>query len=447
MPELTLQNIEQISRDILKQEINFSHLREELIDHVCCDVENEMHNGLSFSDAYEKVRLKIGSGRFSQIQKDTLYAVDLKYRNMRNIMKISGIAGIILLSFAALFKIRHWPLAGMLMTMGAITLALIFLPSSLGILWKETHNKRRLFLFISAFTTGAFFIAGTLFKVQHWPGAGVILMISLFSAVFMFIPAIISNIFREWENKRFRAVSLTGITGATLFIAGMIFKIQHWPLATFLMFLGIITLAFIALPWYTWLNWKNESNVDPKFIFLLLACLSVIVPGSLLNLNIQYDYRDGYYLNNDRQNAFSDYLSENNSLLINTVTDTSATESARRIHSETILLLNQIDLIENKLFEQARGQQENSPDLLPGYASRKQLDAMIQEYMDFISVYLPEYINMVRPMVVLPSDDIKNISPLSGMNSLGLLKSTILTCENAALRSLSSADNTLNATK
>ena len=49
MPELSLHNIDQISRDLRKQDITFSHLLEELIDHVCCDVEYEMQNGLDFS--------------------------------------------------------------------------------------------------------------------------------------------------------------------------------------------------------------------------------------------------------------------------------------------------------------------------------------------------------------------------------------------------------------
>ena len=48
MPELSFQNIEDISLDIRRQEITFSHLADELIDHICCDVENEMQKGLSF---------------------------------------------------------------------------------------------------------------------------------------------------------------------------------------------------------------------------------------------------------------------------------------------------------------------------------------------------------------------------------------------------------------
>src|SRR5512136_2035765 len=120
MPELSLHNIDQISRDINSQEIVFSHLLEELIDHVCCDVENEMQNGLNFNQAYLRVKKKMGPRRLKEIQEETLYAVDTKYRQMKNTMKISGIAGTIMFGFAALFKIQHWPAAGILMTLGAI---------------------------------------------------------------------------------------------------------------------------------------------------------------------------------------------------------------------------------------------------------------------------------------------------------------------------------------
>jgi len=129
MPELRLQHIDQIRGDITRQEITFSHLLEDLIDHVCCDVENEMQSGLNFSDAYQRVNQKMGPRRLKEIQEETLYLVDYKYRIMKNTMKISGVAGTIMFGFAALFKIQHWPGAGILMTLGALILVFVFLPS------------------------------------------------------------------------------------------------------------------------------------------------------------------------------------------------------------------------------------------------------------------------------------------------------------------------------
>ncbi|HLN22318.1 MAG TPA: hypothetical protein VK213_14590 [Bacteroidales bacterium] len=287
MPELTIQNIELISKEIARHEITFSHLSDELIDHVCCDIEEEMQSGLTFSDAFNKVFFKIGPDRFSQIQKDTLYAVDLKYRNMRNLMKFSGITGTILFGTAALFKIQHWPLSGILMTIGGIILAFLFLPSSLSVLWKETHSRKKIFLFVSGFIAGAFLITGALFKAQHWPGAGVLLTTSFLSCIFMFIPALLQNLLQDTEKTRFRAVFITAFIGAVLYILGFLFKIQHWPYATILILLGTVIIGFIAIPWYTRLEWNDSSSVHPEFIFLLVACLIIIVPGILITLNYQ----------------------------------------------------------------------------------------------------------------------------------------------------------------
>jgi uncharacterized protein with PQ loop repeat len=210
MPDLSLHHIDQISRDIRREEITFSHLLEDLIDHVCCDVENEMQNGMNFSEAYQRVKQKMGPRRLKEIQEETLYSVDTKYRYMKNTMKISGVAGTILFGFAALFKIQHWPWAGIMMTLGALILAFVFLPSALSVLWKETHNKRRLFLFISAFFAGLLFIFGTVFKIQHWPLAGILLTLSALSGILFFIPALALSMSSDQENKAKRPVYILG---------------------------------------------------------------------------------------------------------------------------------------------------------------------------------------------------------------------------------------------
>jgi hypothetical protein len=75
---------------------------DELIDHVCCDVEFEMQNGIPFAKAYEVVKNKIGIEGLERIQHETLYLIDKKYRIMKKTMKISGLIAPILLSLGSL---------------------------------------------------------------------------------------------------------------------------------------------------------------------------------------------------------------------------------------------------------------------------------------------------------------------------------------------------------
>lgn len=285
MAELTLFEIDQISTDVKKEEIVFSHLPEDLIDHICCDVESRMNAGFSFNEAYIRVKQEMGLRRLKEIQQETLFLVDTKYRKMKNTVKISGVAGTIIFGLAALFKIQHWPGSAIMMIIGSLLLSFVFLPSALTILWKETHNKTRLFVFISAFFTGTFLILGTMLKTQHWPMAGFLLAVSVLSGIPFLISTLMSHIKNEKGSGRL--VSITGALGMIFIAAGMLFRIQHWPNGGSLMILGMMLLCFMAFPIYVWTTWKNENFIKSRFLFMLIGLLMIIVPMILINLNAQ----------------------------------------------------------------------------------------------------------------------------------------------------------------
>jgi hypothetical protein len=467
MHELSLHDIDQISSDLRKQDITFSHLLEELIDHVCCDVEYEMQSGLDFYEAYKKVKRKMGSRRIREIQEETLYLVDTKYRKMKNTMKISGIAGTIMYGFAALFKIQHWTGAGILMTLGALILAFVFMPSALNVLWKETHNRKRIFLFISAFFAALFFISGTLFKIQHWPGAGIILSLAALSSVLFFIPALMVSRISDQENRAKRPVYIIGAAGIIFYVLGMFFKIQHWPTATFLMVLGVIVLSFVAFPWYTWITWKEENHIKARYIYLVIGAMLIIVPGALLNLNLQRSYEEGFYPYQMQQQEMFNYLNGNNNSLMIMYHDSASYPQMEQIHTKTAGLLSLIDNIQVQMVQESEGrpgspvvssdqirQTETGPViqyrflsapftlvpvrdfLLPGRSSRQELNAAIMQYEEFISGINPgkdllKFENLLDPSTYLPGEISENtkISLMSGLHSLEVLKNGILTFE------------------
>ena len=213
MHELTLNDIDRITRDIRRQEITYSHLFDDLVDHVCCDIEFEMQKGMSFEEAYKRVLSKIGFRGLKKIQEDTLYAVDTKYRKMKNMMKITGVTGATMLGFASIFKILHWPGAGILLSLGALAVSFLFLPSALVVLWKETRSGKKVVLFISAFIGGVSLIMGILFKVQHWPGAGNLITAFVVFTLLLFIPTLLSVKLKDEENKAKRPVYIFGAIG------------------------------------------------------------------------------------------------------------------------------------------------------------------------------------------------------------------------------------------
>ena len=474
MPELSLQHIEQISRDVSRQEITFSHLLEDLIDHVCCDVENEMQSGLNFTEAYKRVKQKMGSRRLKEIQEETLYTVDTKYRIMKNTMKISCVAGTVLFGFAALFKIQHWPLAGTMMTLGALILAFVFLPSVLSVLWKETHNRKRLFLVISSFFAGMLLIIGVLFKIQHWPLAGAILTLAALSGILFFIPALALSRFSDQENKAKRPAYILGAAGTVLFSAGMLFKMQHWPLATLFIILGIILLVFLAMPMFTWLTWKEESHVSSMFIFLVIGFILIVVPGAMLTLSLQHSYQDFYYPNNDQQKALYDYLFRNNSSLVNNYHDSLTYGKMEQLHTKTSGMLAVISSIQDKMVQESEGQpgkpavsatqiiQTNTGQeilyrklsrqfdqgparvfLMPGCNARKELSSSIAEYEGYLANItstedLLKYKKMLDTETFLPAGNNHkdDMSLMSALHSLEIMKNGLLTVESCLLNKI-----------
>ena len=468
MPELSFQNIEDITLDIRRQEITFSHLADELIDHICCDVEYEMQKGLSFSDAYDRVKQKMGSHRrIKEIQEETLYAVDSKYRNMKNTMKISGIAGTIMFGFATLFKIQHWPLAGPLLVLGAFILAFIFMPSTIVVLWKETHNSKKLFLFISGFVTGMLFISGTLFKIQHWPQAGIILSLSVLFAIFFFIPSLVLNRLSDPENKPKRPIYLLGAAGSILYIAGTLFKIQHWPLASLFMILALIILFIVVLPWYTWLTWKDDSHVSASFIFIIIGALLIIVPGALINLNLRNMYNEGYYPHLLQEERLYEVSLGMNKSFLTQYHDSICYSEMEMLHGKTLNALIYLDALENKMVTEYERKPVNAfvntdsvlksvnrfdirnallkdpfntvpaRELLrPGCHVRLELNKVLADYMNYVASLTShkdpvEFRGLLDPSIYLPVGPApqSDLTLMSALHTIDILKNNILAVE------------------
>ena len=471
MPELSLYNIDQISNDVRNQEITFSHLLDELIDHICCDVEHEMQNGLEFSEAYRSVIQKMGSRRLKEIQEETLYAVDTKYRLMKNTMKISGIAGTLMLGFASIFKIMHWPGASVLLIAGACTLAIIFLPSALDILWKETHNSKKLFLYISAYFSGMFFLMGIIFKMMHWPGANTILTIGALITVLLFIPALTVSRFRDPEGKSKHGIYLAGAAGLIFLIAGMLCRINHWPFAEFFIMLSILDLFFVVLPWYTRKTWREEKNVSAMFIYLIIGTVLLVVPAALISLNVQRNFAEGYYYHQQQEQVLQTYLQGKTISVLAENNNSQAFPVMEQLHSRTSDLIKSINAVELKmvaLAEGKKGQPATDPVqvkqtatgqqidfslvhdafsyepvntyLFPGTESRMELEKAMADYRNYVtgldSLNLNVNLSLVAdPSVFLPADPGENerITMMTGLHSLALLKNAILAFETKAL--------------
>ncbi len=290
MYALTKEQVEHIMKDVEQAEIHVSHLQHDLVDHLCCAVEEEIWDGQSFEESYRKVRRKIGLGDLKQIQKDTLYLIDFKYRIMKTIVKIMGVLSLIMLAMAALFKIMHWPGAGIIMVLGFAFLCFLFFPSLMFTFYRETKSPLRGLVHATGFLGGTIFILSILFKIMHWPGANVMIMAGMGILNLLFIPSLTISYYK----KGHKGLALLGGISGFIYINGILFKMMHWPGASIQLVLGTLLFTAVFIPIYVKRTHKQSAYVRPDFIFIVIGLIYFNTFAILLALNVSSSFLNGF---------------------------------------------------------------------------------------------------------------------------------------------------------
>ena len=113
---------------------------------------------------------------------------------MKNKTYIFGVVCVLLISLGGIFKIQHWSGAGILLTLGLTLFTLAFIPTALLNSYKTETDKKLKKLYIIAYICIFIDCAGMLFKIQHWPGAGIFIIVSIPLPFVLFLPAYLLQI-------------------------------------------------------------------------------------------------------------------------------------------------------------------------------------------------------------------------------------------------------------
>ncbi len=132
-------------------------------------------------------------------------------------------------------------------------------------------------------------LTGTIFKLAHLAGAGILLTAGIASLVLLFLPIALANNYKTEGNMQ--NLILYIVTWITCFIVftAMLFKIQQWPFAGLLLTIALPFPYVIFLPVFLYVTSKNKNfNIyNTVFVLALLAVNSVL--SGLLSLNVTRD--------------------------------------------------------------------------------------------------------------------------------------------------------------
>ena len=188
---ITDQQMQVLEQYVAQHGVTERTLQEDLLDHMCCLVEEAILEGKTFTEAYTIVQQAFPAPDLHTIQQDQTYLLN------------------------------HNPLTAM----------------------------KRLFYWV-LFLTIFFINTGSLFQLMHWPGAKAIMVSGFVVLLFGLLPITAYQAFRHAANHPPAVVARIafGLLGGTLAASGWLFKTMHWPTASIQIMSGMLILNCIFLP-------------------------------------------------------------------------------------------------------------------------------------------------------------------------------------------------------
>lgn len=192
---------------------------------------------------------------------------------MKNKLYYFGIICLLILFIGTMFKMMHWPAAGIIITIGFVLFALVFIPLALINSYKATKEKQKRVLYIISFLCIAVVCAGALFKIMHWPGATILMVIGVPMPFVLFLPAYLIFI-----NKS-KQINYTNLIFVLFFSA-------YYGVITAFLSLNVskdsINEALIATE-----HLEKKVYLLDKQTDILISQSSVVTDDSLKLMNIQ----------------------------------------------------------------------------------------------------------------------------------------------------------------
>jgi hypothetical protein len=203
MYSLTDEQITFIENDIKVRGITSPDLSIDLLDHICCIIENSLDEYRNFDTVYQETLLLFGDKGLKEIQDETNRLLTFKhYYFMNSTMKISGYVSSLMILVGAFFKFQHWPGANVMLVFGTFLLTVLFLPLLFILKFKSTaENNRSIVLSIIGFVAALLICSGILFRIMHWPGARMVTITGAVLLVLGYLPVYILSVYKNTTDK------------------------------------------------------------------------------------------------------------------------------------------------------------------------------------------------------------------------------------------------------
>ncbi len=219
MYRLNESQVDFILNDIRARGVDMEDLQYNLLDHICCIIEQNLEPGGNFEDFYRETIPKFYKHELWEVEEETILLLTFKhYYSMKKIMYVSGMSASFLMIAGIIFKFMHWPGAAVMLVLSIPVISLVFLPLFFILKVREKQDVRDKMMTGVGAIPAIFISMGTLFKIMHWPGANVLGGIAI-AIMVVFIPVYFFTGIRKPEKKADTIVtSILMVIGTGLFL-------------------------------------------------------------------------------------------------------------------------------------------------------------------------------------------------------------------------------------
>ncbi|MBP8851034.1 MAG: hypothetical protein KBG80_10825, partial [Breznakibacter sp.] len=221
--KLSRNEIDFIKDEVKRCEITFSHLEEELLDHLCCMVEVMMSEGHSFENALDLMKRDVGIETLKSIEVEIIILINEKIKAMRKTLKISGIIGLSAIVFSSILKFLHWPGASYLLIVGFAALLFTYLPVLSLTIKKEKILKRKLHLTYIGIFAASVLLISLLVTLLHLPYGTYFMVLSWFLMLIFLV--MLFNVVMKTEEDRVLNLSML-LFFSILFVINIALNLQ-----------------------------------------------------------------------------------------------------------------------------------------------------------------------------------------------------------------------------
>lgn len=199
---------------------------------------------------------------------------------MKKRLNVMGFIAALLVFSTVVMKSNHLPGAGIVMVLAGISLS-IYLPFFLLYKPGETSNSEKNTVGVVGAISASILNLGITFKFMHWPGAGVMIVLGLTFFALVFMPMLLRKKLKGEASERKTTMNTLGASGLTLFALGILFKIQYWPGADVMLGLSVFLLFFGYFLMYML---DKSIELEAKTNYLRKAFFAVILGSVVASL-------------------------------------------------------------------------------------------------------------------------------------------------------------------